>query len=274
MIELKIYLISENNCDTLLSISHFITAQLFNVKYATFVWPLLKTHDQIDEIINNIKNHNDSSVILFTISSNDLKQYLENESEKLNILCISPLESTISKITDHFNFELKSTSAFKLKMKKKYHNKIEAMNYMLEHDDGQSSWDTYNAHIIIIGVSRTSKSPTSMYLAYKGYKVANIPYVSGLTSIVDNIDDKPNKLVVGLTIDYNRMVAIRKKRLKSINNTDNIVYADEEKILSELTEAETLFKRKKWPVIDVTYLSVEEISSEIIKLLNMRHNNS
>jgi hypothetical protein len=150
-----------------------------------------------------------------------------------------------------------------------YFARVEAINFALAHDDGQSVWDLEEAEIVLVGVSRTSKSPTSMYLAFRGYRSANVPYVPNvpLPEIVYRLK---NPLIVGLTISAEVLIQIRRNRLLSINSTDETSYTDLDVIKEELLEARKMFTKYNWPVIDVTRRSVEETSATIIQYFQQK----
>ena len=152
-----------------------------------------------------------------------------------------------------------------------YFSRVEAISYTLNHDDGQSTWDLYDADIVIIGVSRTSKSPTSVYLSCRGYKTANVPFVT-IDTIPDTVYDLKKPLIVGLTINPEKLVQIRQSRLTSIGQDVKTDYIDVESIKNEIAESRKLFSKLNCVTIDVTQKSVEETSARIIQLLQEKRN--
>ncbi|MGB3626106.1 MAG: kinase/pyrophosphorylase, partial [Henriciella sp.] len=151
-----------------------------------------------------------------------------------------------------------------------YFERIEAINYALAHDDGQNTQGLPNADVILLGVSRTSKTPTCVYLANRGVKAGNIPLVPGVPvpPIMDDLDPEKGPLVIGLKIGVERLVQIRSQRLMALNENSATDYTDEEAVRAEVTEANRLFQRKKWQMIDVSRRSVEETAAAILNKLN------
>ena len=198
----------------------------------------------------------------------DLREKLKEFCRKLKIPCIGPLGKFIKEMTRYFDVEAGMSDTKKI-MDEDYYDKVEAIEYTLNHDDGQKYQNLEKADIVLVGVSRTSKSPTCVYLAYNGYKAANIPFVLG-HKLPESLFELDHPLVVGLTIDPEHLMEIRQNRLLSLNQNDSTEYTDVEKVIEECRDARRVFSKNGWPVIDVTTRSIEETSANIIKLY-MKH---
>ena len=195
----------------------------------------------------------------------DLMEELKKECFKLKIPCIPVLSHIIAEFSNYLGMNISHTIGRQHLLDAEYFSRVEAISYTLNHDDGQSTWDLYDADIVIVGVSRTSKSPTSVYLSCRGYKTANIPFVS-IETIPTTIYDLKKPLIVGLTINPEKLVQIRQSRLSSLGQESGTDYINIESIKSEISESRKLFAKLNSPVIDVTKRSVEETAAKIIQL--------
>ena len=188
----------------------------------------------------------------------------------MGIPCISAIARMITALSEWMD---KKTTFHKPgrqhELDEDYFNRVEAINFALTHDDGQSVWDLEEADVVLVGASRTSKSTTSMYLAYRGFRAANVPYVTGVP-LPDIVHKLKNPLVVGLTISPDVLVQIRKNRLLSINEQKSTDYTDIERVKEELVQVRRVFTKNQWPVIDVTRRSVEETTANIIQMFEKR----
>lgn len=265
-----LHLVSDSTGDTLLTFTSSLISKFPAVDFQKFTWFLTRTEKEMDIIINAL--HSNPGIVMYTIVSPKFEERLQEICSKLNIPCISIL----SKATRVFQKYLGQQSVdiaratTNNEIPDGYSNRIEAINYTIAHDDGALLDGLDDADIIIIGASRTSKSPVSIYLAYRGYKVANIPFIS-IETFPRVIFDVKKPLIVGLVADATRLEAIRKTRISSINGDSiNSMYTDIEKIKEEITESRKLFAKLKCPIINITERSIEETSVFIMKQLTKK----
>ena len=260
-----IYLISDSTGETLERIFLAIKAQFKNFKYKTHFYSFTRTENQISKILEVTRNNN-NAIVLYTIVDNKLARHLSNECSSKNIPCFGILGDLIisfSKLLDQKALNVPSRQHI---MDDEYYKKIEAIQFTMNHDDGNSLDDINKSDIILLGVSRTSKTPTSIYLANKGMKISNIPLVNE-QSVPNFLKENPNcTCVVGLTAEPDRLVDLRKNRMQSIKENENTSYVSYEKINYEIENSKKLFQKYKWPTIDVTRKSVEETAASILKI--------
>jgi len=205
-------------------------------------------------------------VILYTIVDNNLAKYLANKSDEKKIPCFGILGNLILSFSKLLNQKASHQPSGQHALNDEYYKRIEAIQFTMSHDDGNLVNEVEKSDIILLGVSRTSKTPTSIYLANKGFKTSNIPLVNE-NSIPEKLKKSPNiNCVVGLTAEPERLVDIRKNRLTSLKETENTKYIDITTIRNEIENAKKTFKKYKWPMIDVTRKSVEETAASIIKI--------
>ena len=261
----QIYLISDSTGETLDRIFLSLKAQFANIEYKVNSYSFTRTENQISKILDiAIKEKN--SIILYTIVDNNLAKFLANKCDEMKIPCFGVLGNLILNFSKLFNQKASHEPSGQHVLNEEYYNRIEAIQFTMNHDDGNLLNDISKSDIILLGVSRTSKTPTSIYLANKGFKTANIPLVNQ-SSIPEEIKANPQKFcVVGLTTEAERLVDIRKNRMNSLKETNNQDYTNLEKIKKEVQEAKKLFQKYKWPTIDVTRKSVEETAASVIKI--------
>ena len=269
----QIYLISDSTGETLDRIFLALKAQFKNFSYETNHFSFTRTENQVLKILETL-NSKDKTIILYTIVDNNLSKFLSNEAKKKNIPCFGVLGDLIISFSKLLNQEASFKPSGQHALTDEYYKRIEAIQFTMNHDDGNLSNDLDTSDIILLGVSRTSKTPTSIYLANKGYKVSNIPLVNE-NSIPKNLKDKKNKFcIIGLTADADRLVEIRKNRLNSLKESSNTNYISLEKISSEVESAKKTFKKYRWPIIDVSRKSVEETAASIIKIYEISKKNA
>jgi len=269
----QIYLISDSTGETLDRIFLALKAQFQNIEYKVHSYSFTRTENQILKILEEAKK-NENSVILYTIVDNNLAKYLANESDNKNIPCFGVLGNLILNFSKILNQKASHEPSGQHELNDEYYERIEAIQFTMNHDDGNSTNDIEKSDIVLIGVSRTSKTPTSIYLANRGYKTSNIPLINE-NSLPKKLRDNPQlTCVIGLSTEPNRLVEIRKNRMNSLKETENRNYTDIENIEKEITEAKKTFKKYKWPFIDVTRKSVEEAAASIIKIHEIYHKNA
>ncbi len=262
--KINLHLISDSTGETLGSVARAVLSQFEGVESNDFIWPLVRTQGQLEKVIESIEKF--PGIVMYTILHDDLIDSLKRRCYDLNIPCIPVLSHIIAEFSRYLDMNISNTIGRQHLLDNEYFSRVSAISYTINHDDGQSLWDLYESDIVIIGVSRTSKSPTSVYLSCRGYKTANIPFVS-IATIPNAVYDLKKPLVVGLTISPEKLVQIRQSRLTSIGHELQTEYVDVESIKNEIAESRKLFAKLDCPVIDVTKRSVEETAAKIIHLL-------
>jgi [pyruvate, water dikinase]-phosphate phosphotransferase / [pyruvate, water dikinase] kinase len=261
----NIHLISDSTGETLSSVSRAALSQFEGVESNDFIWPLVRTKMQIEKIMDSIAKN--PGIVMYTILHDDLIHLLKMKCSELRIPCIPVLSHIIGEFSKYLDMDISNTIGRQHLLDNEYFSRVDAISYTITHDDGQSTWDLYDADIVIIGVSRTSKSPTSVYLSCRGYKVSNIPFVS-IETMPKNLSELKKPLIVGLTINPEKLSQIRHNRLSSMGSEDVLTdYTNLEAIKAEIAESKKLFAKLKCPIIDVTKKSVEETAAKIINLL-------
>ena len=268
----QIYLISDSTGETLDRIFLALKAQFENIEYKVHSYSFTRTENQILKILDDAKKK-ENSVILYTIVDNNLAKYLANVSDKKKIPCFGVLGNLILNFSKILNQKASHEPSGQHALNDEYYERIEAIQFTMNHDDGNLVNDIEKSDIILVGVSRTSKTPTSIYLANKGFKTSNIPLVNE-NSLPKKLRENPQlTCVVGLNTEPERLVDIRKNRMNSLRETENKKYTSIENIKKEITEAKKTFKKYRWPSIDVTRKSVEETAASIIKIHEIYLNN-
>ncbi len=268
----QIYLISDSTGETLDRIFLALKAQFKNIKYKVNEFPFTRTENQILKILDEAKKKN-NSIILYTIVDNNLAKFLANQSEDVGLPCFGILGNLILSFSKLLNQKASHKPSGQHVLNEEYYQRIEAIQFTMNHDDGNLINEVDKSDIILLGVSRTSKTPTSIYLANKGYKTSNIPLVNE-NSIPKLLKNNPKiSCVIGLNTEAERLVDIRKNRMNSLNEKDNKKYTNVENIQKEIDEAKKTFKKYGWPTIDVTRKSVEETAASVIKIYEIYSQN-
>ena len=269
----QIYLISDSTGETLDRIFLALKAQFVNIDYNVHSYSFTRTENQILKILEDAKK-NKNSVILYTIVDTNLAKYLANLSNEKNIPCFGVLGNLILNFSKILNQEANHEPSGQYVLNEEYYKKIEAIQFTMNHDDGNMINDIEKSDIILVGVSRTSKTPTSIYLANKGFKTANIPLVNE-NSLPKRLKDNPGlTCVVGLNTEPDRLVDLRKNRMSLLRENENKKYTNIENIRKEILDAKKTFQKYNWPSIDVTRKSVEETAASIIKIHEIYLNNA
>ncbi len=268
----QIYLISDSTGETLERIFLALKAQFKNIQYKIHSYSFTRTENQILKILEDAQN-NENSIILYTIVDNNLAKYLANTSDTKRIPCFGVLGNLILNFSKILNQKASHEPSGQHILNEEYYDRIEAIQFTMNHDDGNLLNEIDKSDIILVGVSRTSKTPTSIYLANKGFKTSNIPLVNE-NSLPEKLKKNPNfTCVVGLSTEPERLADLRKNRMNSLKETDNTNYTNLEDIKDEVMKAKKTFQKYKWPVIDVTRKSVEETAASIIKIHEIYSNN-
>jgi len=268
----QIYLISDSTGETLDRVFLAIKAQFKNIEYDVKSYFFTRTENQVNKIMEEAKTKN-NAIILYTIVDISLARFLANKGDEKKIPCFSVLGNLIMNFSKLLNQKASHVPSGQHALNEEYYERIEAIQFTMAHDDGNLVEDIGKADLILLGVSRTSKTPTSIYLANKGYKTLNIPLVNE-QSIPENLKKNPKlSCVVGLTTEPQRLVDIRKNRMNALKEKENTNYTNINKIEKEINEAKKTFTKYKWPTIDVTRKSVEETAASIIKIYEINKNN-
>ena len=269
----QIFLISDSTGETLERIFLALKAQFNNIEYKVHSYSFTRTENQISKILE-IAKENENSIILYTIVDNNLAKFLANQSEDRNLPCFGVLGNLILSFSKLLNQKASHEPSGQHVLNEEYYQRIEAIQFTMNHDDGNLVNEVGNSDIILLGVSRTSKTPTSIYLANKGYKTSNIPLINE-NSIPRILKENPKiTCVIGLNTEAERLVDIRKNRMNSLKETENKRYTNFENIQKEVDQAKKTFKKYGWPYIDVTRKSVEETAASIIKIYEIYNQNN
>ena len=262
--KINIHLISDSTGETLGAISRAVISQFRGVESNEFMWSLVRTKKKMKEVIEKIKEQR--GIVLYTILSQELLDLLLEECKKHQIATIPALDEIIEKFSKYIGQEIINKPVRQHILDQDYFKRIEAINYTISHDDGQKIEGIEEADVIIIGPSRTSKSPTCIYLSHRGLKAANIPYISGVL-LPEKITQIKNSLVIGLTINSEALIQIRKNRIKILgqNISSGNEYLDYESVDKEVKEARKYYLQNNWPIIDVSKKSIEETAAAIIE---------
>ena len=268
----QIYLISDSTGETLDRIFTAIKAQFKNINYKIHTYSFTRTDNQITKILSKAQKEK-NSIILYSIVDSTLAKHLANISTQKKIPCFGVLGDLILSFSKLLNQKASHEPSGQYALNEEYYKRIEAIQFTMNHDDGNLLKEVKKSDIILLGVSRTSKTPTAIYLANKGFKTSNIPLINE-SSIPQALKENPKiSCVVGLNTEPERLVDIRKNRMNSLKETENKSYTDLDKIKKEVDDAKNTFKKYKWPTIDVTRKSVEETAASIIKIYEIYKQN-
>jgi len=267
----QVFLISDSTGETLDRIFMALKAQFNNFNYDLAQYSFTRTENQISTILD-IAKKKESPIILYTVVNSKLAKFLAEQANKKKIPCFGVLGDLILNFSKILNQRATHQPSAQHVLDDDYYKRIEAIQFTMNHDDGNSTENIKESDIVLIGVSRTSKTPTSIYLANKGFKTSNIPLVNEMSIPLDVI--KPNTLcVVGLATEAERLYDIRRNRLNSLKENEVSDYTNLDKIRNEVEQSKKIFKKNRWPVIDVTRKSVEETAASIIKIFEIQNKN-
>ena len=268
MKHIHLHLVSDSTGETVSSVARASLVQFDGIEAEEHIWSLVRSKGQLERVLAGIDAH--PGVVMYTLMDKHLRDQLKGECLKRNLPCIPVLASTVAELANYLGQESTELVGKQHELNEEYFSRVEAINYALAHDDGQATWELEDADIVLVGVSRTSKSPTCIYLAFRGYKAANVPFVSGCP-LPDNLESLTKPLIVGLTITTDRLIQIRKTRLQSLNEDKDTNYVDLDQVEKEILESRKLFRKHHWPTIDVTRRSVEETAATIIQIFQDRY---
>ena len=269
----RIYLISDATGETLDRIFTAIKAQFKNIDYKIHTYSFTRTENQILTILENAGKEK-NSIILYSIVDSNLAKYLAKNSDIKKIPCFGVLGDLILSFSKLLNQKASHQPSGQYALDEGYYKRIEAIQFTMNHDDGNLLKEIKKSDIILLGVSRTSKTPTAIFLANKGLKTSNIPLIDE-NSIPEVLKRNPKaSCVIGLNTEPERLVEIRKNRMNSLKENTNKLYTDLDQIRKEVEMAKNTFKKYKWPTIDVTRKSVEETAASVIKIYEIYKENA
>tara|TARA_B100000886_G_scaffold267524_1_gene191742 strand:+ start:256 stop:1077 length:822 start_codon:yes stop_codon:yes gene_type:complete len=268
----QIYLISDSTGETLDRIFMALKVQFNNFNYELNQFSFTRTENQLSTILREAKKK-ESPIILYTVVNSSLAKFLAQEANKMKIPCFGVLGDLILNFSKILNQKATHEPSGQHVLDEEYYKRIEAIQFTMNHDDGNQTENITESDIILIGVSRTSKTPTSIYLANKGLKTSNIPLVNDM-SIPDDVIKNKKLCVVGLITEAERLFDIRRNRLASLKENDGTDYTNIEAIKDEVEKSKKIFKKNQWPIIDVTRKSVEETAASIIKIFEIQNKNA
>ncbi|MCH8112260.1 MAG: kinase/pyrophosphorylase [Proteobacteria bacterium] len=263
MTKFNLHLVSDATGETLQMVARAAITQFEEAAPVEHVWSMIRTAKQLDPAIEAIKEN--PGIVLYTLVSQELRQVLKAACRRLDVPCVDILVPAIDSLRQFLHTESRNQPGRQHVLDDEYFERIEAMNFTLAHDDGQALYDLVSADIVLVGVSRTSKTPTSMYLANRGVKIANVPIVPG-QAIQEELETLKGPLIVALTTNVKRLVQIRRNRMKLMRDERESDYVDEDAVKTEVAAARRFFARQRWPIIDVTGRSIEETAATVLKL--------
>lgn len=269
---LKIIIISDGTGETATAISRAIMTQFPEREVFFTRFKNVRTNEQVDAIFTEAAIHHD--LIIYTIVTSELRDYIGVVARNRHVRALDLIGPALTAFSNYFEQEPMSQPGLLHAVNDEYFNRVAAMEFTLNHDDGRNLESLSLADVVLVGISRTGKTPLSVYLSQHGVKVVNVPLVQG-TQIPEGLFKIDQRRVFALTIDPDALLEIRKKRLSTLGAASHTGdYADQSKVLEELEWANNIFKEnKRWPVFNVTEKAIEETASEILRLLNMRKNN-
>jgi regulator of PEP synthase PpsR (kinase-PPPase family) len=260
-----VHLVSDSTGETLNAMARAVCTQFNDVLPIEHIYALVRSQRQMDRALEEIAGA--PGIVMHTIMNAMLRQALEEGCRNLDIPCIAALDPVMMAMSRYLGAPISSRVGAQHVLDNDYFNRMEALNYAIGHDDGQLGQDLEKADVVLVGVSRTSKTPTCIYLAHRGIRAANVPLIPGRPPPPALVNLK-NTLVVGLIASPDRLVQIRRNRLLSLKENRETSYTDLEQVRQEIIEARRLFERLDWPVIDVSRRSVEETAASIMNLLS------
>ena len=264
----NVYLVSDSTGETLDRIFLSLKSQFANFEYEKKEFAFVRTENQIDKIIKECVNL-ENSLILYTIVESKLAKYISKQSEENKVPCFGILGNLILSFSKLLNQKAIHKPSAQHVLDDDYYKRIEAIQFTMSHDDGRKVDDLNEADVVLLGVSRTSKTPTSIYLANRGYKTINIPLVLN-QNIPEDLKSNKKACIIGLTADAERLADIRRNRVAIMKDHKLKDYTDIAFIKKEVNDSKNLFRKNNWPIIDVTRRSVEETAASILKIIEIK----
>jgi regulator of PEP synthase PpsR (kinase-PPPase family) len=259
-----IHLVSDSTGETLNAMARAVCARFDDVLPIEHIYSLVRSQRQLERVLQEIEGT--PGVVLHTIVDKDLRASLEQGCRELEMTCVAALDPLVGALARYLGASLSTRVGAQHALDNDYFNRMDALNYAIGHDDGQGTQDLEAADVVLVGVSRTSKTPTSIYLAHRGVRAANVPLVPGAEPPAQLFTLK-RAVVVGLTVSPDRLVQIRRNRLINLREERGGDYVEMESVREEIIRARRLFEKHGWPVIDVTRRSVEETAAAVINVM-------
>ncbi len=264
-----IHLVSDSTGETVNTVARAAFTYFKDVKPVEHSAVLVRTSSHVHGVLKRIRKN--PGIVLYTIMDEILRATFEKECMRMKIRAIPILDPVVESLSEVMGRKpVSGRPGLQHGLDKQYFERIGAMEFTLTHDDGQQADTAGSADVVLLGVSRTSKTPTSMYLANRGIRVANVPLVPGIDPPPWLFEEKSSALVVGLTTTPDRLIQLRRSRIASIGENETTIYIDRREVRDEVLEANKLFEKMDWPVLDVSRMSIEETAASILDLLR-RH---
>jgi len=260
----NVHLVSDSTGETLAGVMRATCAQFDNILPVEHSYFLVRSARQLERVVKEIEDA--PGIVMFTLSNLEHRALLEDACAAMNMPCVAVLDPVLDITSRYLGLELNHRVGAARKLNAEYFKRIDALDFAMDHDDGQAAIELSDADVILVGVSRTSKTPTSVYLAHRGVKAANVPMVPGVP-LPEELFRPDRPLVVGLLISADRLIHIRRNRLAAMKETRAGSYTDEEDVRREVMDAQKLFEREGWPTIDVSRRSIEETAAAVLNLL-------
>lgn len=264
---LHLHLISDATGETIHAVARACLSQFETARVREHFWNMVRNERQLAFALEEVRHKR--GLVLYTLINESLRQQLEAGCREFGVPCVSILEPVMRALTHMLGDPGQAQPGRQHVLDHAYFSRIDALDFAIAHDDGQLHDQLHEADVILVGVSRSSKTPTSLYLANRGYKCANVPFVPGV-ALPSELFEVTRPLIVGLTKDPERLIQLRKSRVRHLQQSGPTDYIDPDKVREEVMEARRVFGRNEWPVIDVTRRAIEETAAEIITLLQRK----
>ena len=270
MVSFHLHLLSDATGETVRGVAKACLVQFTDVDTVEHNWPMVRTSAQVDRVLQQAKGN--PGVVMFTVVDEKLRRAIEDGCREIQMPFIAVLDPVLASLATLLKTEVRGQPGRQHELNAEYFGRIDAMTFAMEQDDGQAVSRLGSADVVLVAVSRSSKTPTCIYLANRGIKAANVPFVPGipLPRELLELDIAAGPLIVGLTSEPERLVQIRQNRLRVIGEAEKTPYADVDIVKDEVAAALRVFREHSWPVIDVTRRSIEETASAIFQLLERR----
>ena len=263
----NVHLVSDSTGETLAGVMRASCAQFDHILPIEHSYYLVRSTRQLERVLREIENA--PGVVMFTLSNDEMRERLESRCKELGMACVAVLDPVLDSLSRYLGQELNHRIGAGRVLDADYFRRIDALNYAMAHDDGQLQREFTDSDVVLVGVSRTSKTPTCVYLANRGVKAANVPIVPHIP-LPEALFRGDAPLIVGLMVSADRLINVRRNRLATMKETRETSYVDEASVREEIIHAQKVFEREGWPVIDVTRRSVEETAAAVLNLIAER----